>query len=297
MNMKRNKKLAGLLCLLLCAMLLLQGCGGKDKAGSASSEEPKTVGEDAAGEEEQDADGGEEESQGEDASGEASQEETPSVELTDTVRWFNASYAILTELNGWDYNVFAGLPANDIVRDMEIESLEQWWSVTDRESADETLKWALEEGHRTGFAENMKMLEEDGLGNVAAEERLDFMLNNYEVTEEEAQSYVDAYGMYEQYGAGAIDGWDYCRAMNLVSFYYLAQYYTEEEALDQSLEIAKAIQPLFTSWDDLVDSYLRGYEYWAEESSQERREVYEDLKSRPDNPYAVDFNTTLEKTW
>ena len=294
MNRKRNRKLAGILCLLLCMALLLPGCGGKEKTGSASTEEPQTSGGEAEGSQEDAA--GEEAPDG-DAEAEGDQEEESSVELTDTVRWFNASYAILTELNKWDYNVFAGLPANDIVKEMEIQSLEEWWSVTDRASADETLKWALEEGHRTNFAENMKMLEEDGLGNVAAEERLDFMLNNYDVTEEGAQSYVNAYGMYEQYGAGAIDGWDYCRAMNLVSFYYLAQYYTEEEALDQSLEIAKSIQELFTSWDDLVDSYLRGYEYWAEESSQERREVYEDLKSRPDNPYAVDFNTALEKTW
>jgi hypothetical protein len=46
-----------------------------------------------------------------------------------------------------------------------------------------------------------------------------------------------------------------------------------------------------------MDSYLRGYEYWAEESSDERRAVYEDLKGREDNPYAVDFKMTLEKTW
>ena len=83
--------------------------------------------------------------------------------------------------------------------------------------------------------------------------------------------------MYEQFGAEAIDGWDYCRALNLMSFFYLAGYYTEEEALDKSLEIAVTLQEKFDSWDALVDSYLRGYEYWAEESSDERREVYEDL--------------------
>ena len=46
-----------------------------------------------------------------------------------------------------------------------------------------------------------------------------------------------------------------------------------------------------------MDSYLRGYEYWAEESSSERRKIYEDLKKRSDNPYSVDYNTVLEKTW
>ena len=57
------------------------------------------------------------------------------------------------------------------------------------------------------------------------------------------------------------------------------------------------MQPLFESWDDLMDSYMRGYEYWAEESADERRAVYEDLKTRDDSPYTVDFKTELVKTW
>jgi hypothetical protein len=143
----------------------------------------------------------------------------------------------------------------------------------------------------------MSYLKEAGLGDVEADGRKDFILENFDVTDEEAQGYVDSYAMYEEFGDNAIAGWDYCRALNLMSFYYLAGYYTEEEALDKSLEIAQTVQPLFTSWDDLIASYMRGYEYWAEESSAERQGIYEDLKSRDDNPYAVDYNTTLEKTW
>lgn len=218
-------------------------------------------------------------------------------EVSDTVRWLNASYAILTEINGWDYNMFAGLEATEANKQMEQKALDEWWGVTDRESADETLDWILEEGHRIGYAEDMAYLEELGLDEVAEEDRAAYFLENFEIEESDAQYFTDMYAMYEQYGAEAIDGWDYCRALNLLSFYYLAGYYTEEEALDKSLEIAKTVQPLFASWDELVDSYLRGYEYWAEESSEERREVYEDLKSRDDNPYAVDYNVTLEKTW
>lgn len=225
------------------------------------------------------------------------EEDATTVELTDTVRWFNASYAILTELNGWDYNRFAGLAANDDAKALEQQSLDEWWGVTDRASADETLEWALTEGHRAGFADNMSYLQENGMGDVAEADRAAFVLEYFDVTEEEAQVLADEYAMYEEFGPNAIDGWDYCRAMNLVSFYYLAGYYTEQEALDKSLEIAQTMQPLFGSWDELADSYLRGYEYWAEESSDERRAIYEDLKSRADNPYAVDYNTSLEKTW
>lgn len=225
------------------------------------------------------------------------EEDNTTVEITDTVRWFNASYAVLTDLNGWDYNRFAGLPANAESMALEQSSLEEWWGVTDRESADETLEWILTEGHRANFASDMEALKEGGLSEVAAEERAAYIENNFGLEAATSQLYADMYAVYEEHGATAIDGWDYCRALNLMSFYYLAGYYTEQEALDKSLEIAKTAQPLFSSWDELVESYMYGYEYWAEESADERREIYADIKTRSDNPYAVDYNTTLEKTW
>lgn len=226
------------------------------------------------------------------------EEDNTTVEMTDTVRWFGATYAVLTELNGWDYNRFAGIAANDDNAASVQQMLQSSWEVTDRASADETLDWILTEGHRAGIVENGQYLSEEvKLGEIAEDERLDYLLDNFTVTNDEAQSYLNEFALYEEFGPNAIAGWDYCRAMNLMSFYYLAGYYTEQEALDKSLEIAQTMQPLFTSWDDLIASYMRGYEYWAEESSDERQAIYEDLKTRDDNPYAVDYNLTLEKTW
>lgn len=229
------------------------------------------------------------------------EEDSTTVEITDTVRWFNASYAVLTEMNGWDYNRFAGLAANEETKELEQQSLSEWWGVTDRASADETLDWALNEGHRASFAEEMEYLEQGGFFELDDAGKTAFLEENFTYDSDEvafyASFYPSAYEAYKQNGAKAIAGWDYCRAMNLLSFYYLAGYYTETEALDKSLEIAQQIQPEFTSWDEMVESYLLGYEYWGQESSDERRAVYEDLKGRADNPYAVDYNLTLEKTW
>lgn len=70
-----------------------------------------------------------------------------------------------------------------------------------------------------------------------------------------------------------------------------------EESLEQSLTLAKTIQSTFDSWDSFMESYFAGYEYWSEESSDERREIYETLKSSSDNPFVLDWNTPLEKTW
>ena len=215
---------------------------------------------------------------------------------TDTVQWFNASYAILTEINGNDYNVFGGGTPNAVSEAMYQAMLDNSWGVTDRESADETLDWILTEGHRTDFmytGELLSMMAEE----CGEDELVNFLMQEYDESQEEAEYDAAIYEMYKEYGDTAIAGWDYCRALSLMSFYYMAGYYTKEEALDKSLEIAETLQPMYHSWDELVDSYLRGYEYWAEEDSSERREIYEELLEANDNPFRVDYNTTLEKTW
>ena len=91
--------------------------------------------------------------------------------------------------------------------------------------------------------------------------------------------------------------WDYSRAESNLGFYYLADYYTEKEALDKALEVAKEIQGAFDSWDSFVQSYLEGYEDDTGDSSGEREELYENLKASQWNPYSVSWNTKLKKSW
>lgn len=215
---------------------------------------------------------------------------------TDTVQWFNATYAILTDANGQDYNLFGGAEPSMIMEAQYQSMLNSSWDVTDRESADETLDWILTEGHRDDFRITGELLEQI-VAECGEEELINFLMQEFDESQEEAEFDAATYEMYKEYGETAIDGWDYCRALSLLSFYYMAGYYTKEEALDKSLEIAETVQPLFSSWDELIDSYLRGYEYWAEADSSERREIYEELLAADDNPFRVDYNTTLEKTW
>ena len=218
-------------------------------------------------------------------------------EMTDTIRWFNATYAILTKANNCDLQYFGGMAANEENAEINKASLESSWGVTDRASADETMNWILSEGHRADFKSTMQTLVDAGIQNAAADGRKDFILENFEVTDEEAQHMADMYGYYEQYGENAIDAWDYCRGLSLTGFYFHAGYYTEQEALDKAMEIAQIMQPLYTSWDEAMNSYLLGYEYWAEESSEERRAIYEELKADADSIYNVDWNLAFEKTW
>lgn len=91
--------------------------------------------------------------------------------------------------------------------------------------------------------------------------------------------------------------WDYSRAMSNLGFYYLAGYYSITESLDKSLEVAESIQSSFQSWDEYMDSYLDGYNDWAGNRAEDRSAIYEGLKGSAFNPYALDWNMKLSKSW
>ncbi|WWR16628.1 DUF1266 domain-containing protein [Lachnospiraceae bacterium JLR.KK008] len=226
-------------------------------------------------------------------------EDNSQVAVTDTIRWFNATCAVLTSSNGWDYNIFGGLPANDDSKAIEVELLDEWWGVTDRASADENMDWLLTEGHRASFAADVASVPEQipGIEEVPAADRITWIMENYDAAQEDAEAVVYWYNLYEEQGDKVLSAWDYSRAMSLLGYYYLAGYYTETEALDKSLEVAGTIQSTFTSWDEFMESYFTGYEYWSDEDSSDRRALYEEIKAASDSPYSLDFGMTLEKSW
>lgn len=85
---------------------------------------------------------------------------------------------------------------------------------------------------------------------------------------------------------------------------YIGEYYTYEEAMDKSLEIASEIQKTFTSWDDFVKSYFYGYLYWSGEDKEDtgsqastRWKVYEELKAEENSIYNLDWNLKFVKDW
>ncbi len=53
------------------------------------------------------------------------------------------------------------------------------------------------------------------------------------------------------------------------------------------------------SWNELHDSYIRGYSVAFEEdedsNAYRRNKIYYDTKIRPHNPWEIDFHTKLSK--
>lgn len=287
--MKKRIFCAVLAAVIACSMI---GCGGGKTDGKGPEDQSGTTADD-------EADAADEEA---DETDEATGDEGDAASVSDTVLWFNGTWAILSSLNGFDYKTYPGLEINETNTALQKASLEQSWDVTDKKSAEETLAWVMDEGgHREQFLEEMKQFEDNGISDAADGNYKDWILENYDLSSNDpeglAQSYADAYAFYIEHSETGIAAWDYSRAMSLCAFYCLAEYYTEEEALKQSMKIAKKAQKEFSSWDEFYESYFAGYEYWAGESSDERRAVYEEIKEAENSPFLLDWNLTLEKTW
>lgn len=223
--------------------------------------------------------------------------------VSDTVKWINTTYAILTAANEGDIESIGGTTKNESSKEQVVKLLDEWWGVTDRQSADETLNWLLTEGHRVEFTADLAEIKEIGLLDVSREDIIKMNTEN-NIQVEDGNRLLTVVDAYSKYGEHAIDAWDYCRAIQLLGDYYVADYYTEQETLDKSLEIAKMLQQSYSSWDDLIQSYLYGYQYWQEDDAADqtsgtaqRRAVYDKLKEREDNPYQIDWNLELTKTW
>lgn len=235
--------------------------------------------------------------------------ETP--ELPETVLWFNATYACLTYANGWDWRWVGGQEPTEDNAETAKYLLYSSWNVTDRESGIETVNNLLGGGHRAKCQECMDDLEEWGLmglsetrfaeemTKIAGGERTDIDLGDV------PGRYVVAYYMYHAgIGAEYIAAWDFCRVNQLYADFYLCGFMDYGEAMDASLENSLRLQKMYDSWEEMMDAYMLGYQFWqgdlaiTEDSpTRERFSYYEMLKESNDSPYELDWNMELKKSW
>lgn len=216
---------------------------------------------------------------------------------SDTVQWICSAYAIYTYYNKKDLGVVGG--AGDENKDsyeLAIKSaLSGGWNITGRESSIKQIQKLLKEGHRTKYRDLVAGMKERGLLELTEEE----LVNRAADSGGNVREFKAVYNAYQAYGEKAIDGWDYCRILQVLGDCYQAGYISLEECLDQSLAIARELQGEFSSWEEVAQSYLYGYQYWKQDSSEteERWEIYQELAAMEDGPYIVPFDTELEESW
>lgn len=227
-------------------------------------------------------------------------------QLSDTILWFNATYAPLTYSNGWNWRLISGLEMTQDNQNTQKYLLGSSWSIYNREQALETIDSIKERGHRESCRNCMEELEELGMLDLEeAEFAAEFETFLESHTDGNPLRYIVAYYMYQQgMDADSIAAWDLCRVNQLYADCYFCGYLTYEEAMDGSLENSLLMQQMYSSWEEMVASYMMGYQFWqgdliiSEDSpTMERYHYYEMLCERADGPYTLDWNMKLEKDW
>lgn len=223
---------------------------------------------------------------------------------SDTIRWMCSAYAIYSAYNDKSLEVVGGLAGDDRewYREEVKEALAGGWGIYDRKNVEDTLEDLLEEGHRKQYKEAVSELKKAEILELSSGEAMVEIAGYDSLSEEEVCKYQTAYEAYQKYGENGIDGWDYCRALQILGDCYQAEYINLEECLDLSLPIAQELQKTYENWDGVAESYLYGYSFWKGErtddyDSQKRWEVYEELKNMESGPYTVPYDTKLENTW
>lgn len=223
--------------------------------------------------------------------------------LPETVLWFNGTYAALTYSNGWDWHLVGGVELTEDNIDLTKALLYYDWSVIDRESALVTADILMTEGHRGKCQECMDELEEWGLLELNQEEFVDKLL---EIEPEgNLGRYILTYDMYlNGIEPEYIAAFDLCRVNQLYAAYYVCGFMDYEEAMDASLENSLILQKMYGSWEEMMDAYMLGFQFWKgdleitdDSPTIERYHYYMTLHSLEDNPYNMDWNMELKKSW
>lgn len=222
-------------------------------------------------------------------------------DTSDTVRWFNATYAILNKANGGNVNLAGGFEASDAIKETMVSILERDWEITDRATLDEQVNWLISEGHNK---DALDYLSEQGAADGMTRDELIAAMESNVFTAEEKTVMLAAYDAKTDFGDNALKAWDQSRAMQLMGFGYLSGYCTYQEAMNKSLEIAGTIQTTYASWDEFIKSYFYGYEYWSGEDTEtadsganERLAIYEELKASENSPFSLDWNLAFVNDW
>lgn len=224
--------------------------------------------------------------------------------ITETILWFNATYAPLTYSNNCDWEMVGGVAPTENNKEFRKEMLSSGWGIEDRDSAIETVENLKKNGHREKCRECMKELKKLGILDEKNKKRVIQALMDSGI-EENIYRYVLAYEMHQSgLEADYIAAWDLCRVNYLYADFYICGYMTFEEAMDASLENSLALQQMYSSWDEMAVAYLIGYQFWQSDPmttddspTQKRYQCYLDLLEMEDGPYTLDWDTELQKSW
>lgn len=144
--------------------------------------------------------------------------------------------------------------------------LDMGWGIKNKEETINMINWLFLEGHNKEFIKEIKSLSREELESLEIKETQNVL------------------------------AWDLCRVVYIAGGAYLSGYIKYEEAINYCVDAFEKLQQNFTSWDNMMDSYLLGVKYWSgEEQINERLKHYEKLKNKSNSLYSIPWNTKLDK--
>jgi hypothetical protein len=201
----------------------------------------------------------------------------------DQQMWAVATCAVLAEWRGDRHDLLSAREPSDEAAGAMAKTLREWWGISSRSDLLRMLGWIDAGGHRKGFDENCAIVTQLTPEDLEANrERLS--------GNAEALHRIDVLEAHcEALGEKSIIGWDYGRYVALCRWGYLVGYLSEDEAWERIMPVARMLQQVFDSWEDLGENYLTGRQYWSyeqtERSGEKLREAFERLRTDPESPW------------
>lgn len=202
--------------------------------------------------------------------------------LTDEQKRLLAYGAPIYLYNGDNVDSLENTADTDTLREM----LEEWWDVTDGESARETIAWLLNEGQHEDADRALATIFRRGLDGITDMERADTeskIGDAITIIEFATENHILPIGEIPQ----TVLGWDLVRAVNIARWAFQCGYIPEEEMWNVIETTAEAARSTFDSWEAYGNSFAIGRGVWRGDTDdfETADEVVRTLLQEEDSPW------------
>ncbi len=205
-----------------------------------------------------------------------------------TIRWLNTAGALLLIQNMGNFYYVAGIEGKNEIPGIQ-KMLLDYWDITDKNSAINTMKSVLETGMRAKYRRNMEITEI--YIEQMRERNPKYTVNSYR---------KEMLVAYEKYGENALLGWDMGRIAYIIQCCYVCGYISMEDMMDIGVDAGLKLQSAFNSWEEVMESYLFGLKFWLKDNKcqtvKQRKQLYKQIRKGKKVFSAISFHTQLSKT-
>lgn len=196
--------------------------------------------------------------------------------LSPTLRWMNTAGSILLAANEGSFRRMAGMiyPGGENIpeRVERIRNmLRNYWEIETHDQAMEEMQSLLDTGMRSVYGAEMQRLEIRYAG--FSEEQLIQVARERNPKADEDSFLPKMMMAYRKYGEDALLGWDMGWAAFIVQCCYFVGYVSMEEVLEIGVEAGKKAQAVFQNWEEMMESYLLGGQYWQRDDKNDPKSM------------------------